>query len=172
MLGCQIIADLSNSGNKREPLGRDLVFTAKDLREAFEDVMERAGGSLGIWIVLNAISDEGFVSHRILASRAHVDGATITYHVDRAEKLGLVRREVDPEDRRVKRLRLTPKGERLAKHLWTEARAFEAQVLAGISDQEQARLRRILAKVRANLDAVRSSEAGARRPEAAAPPRA
>jgi MarR family transcriptional regulator, transcriptional regulator for hemolysin len=134
--------------------------------------MERAGGSLGIWIVLNAISDEGFVSHRILASRAHVDGATITYHVDRAEKLGLVRREVDPEDRRVKRLRLTPKGERLAKHLWTEARAFEAQVLAGISDQEQARLRRILAKVRANLDAARSSEAGARRPEAAAPPRA
>jgi len=171
MLGCQIIADLINSGDRNEPLGRDLVFTAKDLREAFEGVMERAGGSLGIWIVLNATSDEGFVSHRILASRAHVDGATITYHVDRAEKLGLVRREVDPDDRRVKRLRLTPKGERLAKHLWTEARAFEAQVLAGISDQEQARLRRVLAKIRANLDAVRPAEAGARRPEAAAPPR-
>src|SRR5437868_5419553 len=133
--------------------------------------MERAGGSLGIWIVLNAISDEGFISHRILASRAHVDGATITYHVDRAEKLGLVRREVDPDDRRVKRLGLTPKGERLAKHLWTEARAFESQVLDGISDQEQARLRRTLAKVRANLEAARSAEAPARRREAAAPPR-
>jgi MarR family transcriptional regulator, transcriptional regulator for hemolysin len=171
LLACQIISDLSNSDNKREPLGRDLVFTAKDLREAFEQVMERAGGSLGIWIVLNAISDEGFISHRILASRAHVDGATITYHVDRAEKLGLVRRETDPDDRRVKRLRLTPKGERLAKHLWTEARAFEAQVLSGISDQEQARLRRTLAKVRANLEAARSAEAPDRRPEAAAPPR-
>jgi MarR family transcriptional regulator, transcriptional regulator for hemolysin len=133
--------------------------------------MEDAGGSLGIWIVLNAISDEGFISHRILASRAHVDGATITYHVDRAEKLGLVRREIDPDDRRVKRLRLTPKGERLAKHLWAEAKTFEAQVLSGISDQEQARLRRTLAKVRANLEVARSAEAPARRAEAAAPPR-
>jgi len=171
MLACQIIANLSNSGYGEEPIGRDLVFTAKDLREAFEDVMERAGGSLGIWIVLNAISDEGFVSHSILASRAHVDGATITHHVDRAEKLGLVRREVDPDDRRVKRLRLTPKGERLQKQLWIEARAFEARVLAGISDQEQARLRRILAKVRANLAEARSGEAPGRRRPAAAPPR-
>ena len=54
------------------PLGRELVFTAKDVRVAFEDTLERAGGSLGIWIVLNAISDEGFVSQSILASRAHV----------------------------------------------------------------------------------------------------
>ena len=171
MLRCQIIVDLSNSGNEGEPIGRDLVFTAKDLREAFEDVMERAGGSLGIWIVLNAISDEGFVSHSILASRAHVDGATITYHVDRAEKLGLVRREADPDDRRVKRLRLTPNGERLRTKLIEDARAFEAQVLAGISDQEQARLRRILAKVRANLAEARSGEAPGRRRPAAAPPR-
>ena len=133
--------------------------------------MERAGGSLGIWIVLNAISDEGFISHRILASRAHVDGATITYHVDRAEKLGLVRREVDPDDRRVKRLRLTPDGERVAKHLWTAAKAFESQVLAGITDQEQARLRRTLAKVRANLEAARTAEESDRRPGAAAPRR-
>ena len=150
MIGCQIISPPSNNS---EPFGRDLVFTAKELREAFEGVMERAGGSLGTWIVLNAISDEGFVSQSILATRAHVDGATITYHVDRAEKLGLVQREVDPDDRRVRRLRLTPEGERIHKELWSAARAFEAQVMTGITDAEQARLRRTLAKVRANLAA-------------------
>jgi DNA-binding MarR family transcriptional regulator len=133
--------------------------------------MAQAGGSLGIWIVLNAINDEGVVSHRILASHAHVDGATITYHVDRAEKLGLVRREVDPDDRRVKRLRLTPKGERLYEKLWESARAFEAQVLSGITDAEQARLRRILAKVRANLAVARPAEESDRRRQAGAPPR-
>jgi DNA-binding MarR family transcriptional regulator len=153
-----------------EPFGRDLVFTAKAIRESFEDVMARAGGSLGIWIVLNAISDEGFVSHRILASHAHVDGATITYHVDRAEKLGLVQRAVDPDDRRVKRLRLTPEGTRTYKRLSTIAREFEAQVMAGISDAEQARLRRTLAKLRANL-AAPSDEAPARRKGTGAPPR-
>lgn len=158
MVGCQIISAQSNFGNEVEPLGRDLVFTAKEIREAFEDTMAQAGGSLGTWIVLNAISDDGFISHTILASRAHVDGATITYHVDRAEKLGLVTREVDPDDRRVKRLRLTPEGERVHKDLWRAARAFEAQVMAGITDAEQTRLRRTLAKLRANL-AARPGEA-------------
>jgi DNA-binding MarR family transcriptional regulator len=132
-------------------LGRALVFTAKEIREAFEDVMERAGGSVGTWIVLNAASDRGFVSQSILASQAHMDGATITYHVDRAEKLGLVTREVDPADRRVKRLRLTPAGERLHKELWSAAMVFQAQLLEGVSDAEQARLQRALAKIRANL---------------------
>lgn len=153
------------------PLGRDLVFTAKELREAFEHVMERAGGSLGTWIVLNAIHDQGFVSHSVLATHAHVDGATVTYHVDRAEKQGLVQREADPDDRRVKRLRLTPAGERAYKELWAVASAFQERVMAGISEAEQTRLRRTLAKVRANL-AAPSDEAPVRRRGAAAPRRA
>jgi MarR family transcriptional regulator, transcriptional regulator for hemolysin len=124
--------------------------------------MERAGGSLGTWIVLNAIADEGFVSHSVLATRAHVDGATITYHVDRAEKQGLVQREADPSDRRVKRLRLTADGERVYKALWAAANAFQGRVMTGISDAEQARLQRTLAKVRANL-AARPDEAPASR---------
>lgn len=132
--------------------------------------MGRAGGSLGTWIVLNAISDEGFVSHSVLASHAHVDGATITYHVDRAEKQGLVLREADPDDRRVKRLRLTPAGHRLYKELWAVAGAFQEQVMEGISDAEQARLRRTLAKVRANL-AARHDEAPASPRGTAAPRR-
>lgn len=166
MVVCQIIATQSNTG----PLGRDLAFTAKELREAFEDVMARSGGSLGTWIVLNAIADEGFVSHSVLATHAHVDGATITYHVDRAEKQGLVRREADPDDRRVKRLRLTPEGERTYKELWAAANAFHAAVMTGINDAEQARLRRTLAKVRANLAALRG-EARASRSGTEAPRR-
>jgi len=170
MVSCQIISSPSNSGNDRVPLGRELVFTAKDVRVAFEDTLERVGGSLGIWIVLNAISDEGFVSQSILASRAHVDGATITYHVDRAEKLGLVTREVDPSDRRVRRLSLTPEGEQLSARLWNAARAFEAQVFAGITAAEQARVRRTLAKIRANLGGPPSDEGSVPRRGATAPP--
>lgn len=128
--------------------------------------MERAGASLGIWIVLNAASDEGVVSHSVLASRAHVDGATITYHVDRAEKLGLVRREVDPADRRVRRLRMTPKGERLYGKLRGTADAFGARMFEGISEAEQERARRTLEKIRANLGATQSlpGRAALRRP--------
>ncbi len=137
-----------------QPALRQLVFTAKDVRSAFEATLERAGGSLGIWIVLNAVSDEGFISHRILATRAHVDGATITHHVDRAEKLGLVLREVDPSDRRVKRLKLTPAGVRLHKRLVTAVDGLADQALSGISERDLAALARTLEAIRVNIDRV------------------
>jgi len=145
MLRCQTIID------RIIPALRQLVFTAKDVRTAFEEALERAGGSLGIWIVLNAVSDEGFISHRILATRAHVEGATITHHVDRAEKLGLVVREVDPDDRRVKRLTLTPAGVRMHKTLLAEVNALAEDALRGVSERDQAALARTLEKIRANI---------------------
>jgi DNA-binding MarR family transcriptional regulator len=117
----------------------------------FETTLERAGGSLGIWVVLNAVSDEGFISHRILASRAHVEGATITHHVDRAESLGLVVREVDTADRRVKRLRLTPEGVRVHERLLAEVNALAERALAGLPERELAQLSRTLEKIHANL---------------------
>jgi DNA-binding MarR family transcriptional regulator len=135
-----------------EPALRTLVFTAKDVRSAFEQALERVGGSLGIWIVLNAASDEGFVSHRILATRAHVDGATITHHVDRAEKLGLVVREVDADDRRVKRLQLTPEGARLHKKLMAEVETLASRALAGVSERELTQFTRTLEKIRVNIE--------------------
>ena len=135
------------------PALRQLVFTAKDVRTAFEATLERAGGSLGVWIVLNAVSDEGFISHRILATRAHVDGATITHHVDRAEALGLVRRQVDPDDRRVRRLELTPAGTKLHRGLLAIALDFERAVFSGIPEDAQRQLRETLASIKANIEA-------------------
>ena len=135
-----------------EPLGRQLVFTAKAMRESFEDVLERHGGSLGTWIVLNALSDNGMVSQSVLASHVRLEGATITHHVDRMEELGLVLRRVDPADRRVRRLELTTTGVRLHEKLLAAAREFEGRALAGLGERERAALRRSLARIRANLE--------------------
>jgi MarR family transcriptional regulator, transcriptional regulator for hemolysin len=149
MVRCQIITDLSNPN---EPLGRHLVFTAKAVRESFEETMAAAGGSLGTWIVLNCLSDDGVVSQTVLASRMQVEGATITHHVDRLEKLGLVRREIDAKDRRVRQIELTPDGVRLHKTLLAAAKKFEDSLLAGIGERQQTELRRTLDRVRANLE--------------------
>jgi MarR family transcriptional regulator for hemolysin len=148
MVRCQIIRSLSNP---HEPLGRLLVFTAKAVRERFEQTMTAAGGSLGTWIVLNALSFDGVVSQTVLASRIHVEGATITHHVDRLEKLGLVRREIDANDRRVRKLELTAEGMRLHKQLLAAAKEFEGSLFAGIGERQQAELRRLLERIQANL---------------------
>ncbi|HEX7083847.1 MAG TPA: MarR family winged helix-turn-helix transcriptional regulator [Gaiellaceae bacterium] len=152
IVGCQIIEDPFIG--PVQPLGRQLVFTAKALRETFERRLAEAGGSLGAWIVLDALSDGGFVSQKALAGRFQVDGATITHHVDRAEARGLVRRQVDPADRRVRRLELTDEGRRLYRRLLRIARELDATIVAGLDEDAQAGLRRALETVRANLDAA------------------
>ena len=137
-----------------QPVARQLVFTAKEIRERFEEVLRRNDASLGTWIVLNAVSEQGTVSQRTLASHAHVEGATITHHVDRLEALGLVRRQVDPDDRRVRRIEPTPEGARLHKRLLTELRKFESKLFDGFSDEDRAELRRLLDGLDANLQKI------------------
>jgi MarR family transcriptional regulator for hemolysin len=157
MISDRTVSDAEPSGDGAaiaapfEPVGRQLVFTAKALRDAFEDMLRRAGGSLGTWIVLNALSEEGILSQKVLASHVHVEGATITHHVDRLEQKGLVRRVVDPSDRRVRRIEPTAAGRRLHRRLLAEAREFERVVFAGVSEAEQTELRRVLGQIESNL---------------------
>jgi len=136
-----------------EPLGRQLVFTAKAMRESFEDAMAAAGGSLGTWVVLSAISSEtGFINQSALAGKVRLEGATITHHIDRLEQLGLVRRQADPNDRRARNLELTPEGKKLHATLMTAAKDFEKGALAGLSVKQCADLGAMLERIRANLE--------------------
>ena len=130
------------------------MFTAKAIREAFEATLARNGASLGTWIVLNALSEEGIVSQSMLASHAHVEGATITHHVDRLEAQGLVRRQPDPADRRVRRIEPTPEGKRLHRKLLADMRAFETTLFSGIDGGEREQLRSVLDRIGVNLERV------------------
>ena len=142
---------MSNVTTSNDPLGRHLVFTAKAVREAFEETLSKAGGSLGIWFVLSALSDEGLISQSALGSHVHLEGATITHHIDRLEELGLVRRQPDPNDRRVRNLELTPEGERLHRLLLVAMREFEKRVFAGVGEKQRDELRATLDRISANL---------------------
>ena len=134
-----------------QPVGRHLVFTAKAIREAFEDMLRSSGASLGTWAVLSALSEQGVVSQKDLATHAHLEGATITHHIDRLEKQGLVRRVIDSGDRRVRRIEPTPEGIRVHEQLIAAAREFERTVFAGVSDAEREQLRRVLDRIGSNL---------------------
>jgi len=138
--------------NAREPLGRTIVFTAKSIREAFESMLTASGASIGTWVVLSALNDEvEFVSQAALASHLHLEGATVTHHVDRLESAGLVRRLVDPGDRRARRLELTPAGLELHQRLIAAVSELDAHMMRGLSVADKAALERSLARIRANL---------------------
>jgi MarR family transcriptional regulator, transcriptional regulator for hemolysin len=142
-----------------EPVGRQLVFTAKAMRAAFEDALERAGGSMGSWIVLNALSETGCCSQAALASHVHLEGATITHHVDRLEAAGLVRRQLDPSDRRVRMLELTDAGAELYERLLAAVLQLQAAVMAGLTLADRAALGRSLGVIQANLSSLDTAPA-------------
>lgn len=71
-----------------------------------------------------------------LATAEHVRPATMTRIVQALEEEGLVRREADPRDGRVTRLRATPKGERV---MWQgrERRVESLAALLGRLEPEE-----------------------------------
>ena len=127
------------------------MFTAKTMREAFEDTLTAAGGSLGTWIVLSALTEIGCMSQAALASHVHLEGATITHHIDRLEAAGLVQRHLDPNDRRVRRLELTRVGAELHSRLLAAVIELQRHVLAGLGSAERAALQRTLDTIQSNL---------------------
>ena len=94
-----------------------------------------------------------------LATHAHLEGATITHHVDRLEKAGLVRRVLDPDDRRVRRLELTPAGVELHARMMTAVDPAPDRGAWPGSRQDDREVMRSLRStlIQANLAALRRS---------------
>ena len=74
------------------------------------------------------------------------------------EREGLIVRTRDDDDRRQIRVDMTPKGRTLHGRLRTTAQAVGARATAGISERDEATLRRVLARLRENLGGVDADE--------------
>jgi MarR family 2-MHQ and catechol resistance regulon transcriptional repressor len=79
-------------------------------RHAIRSV-EKAGLGLSDFGVLEALLHKGPLLVSDLGRRIHLTSGSITTAVDRMEAQGWVERVADPQDRRARRVRLTPKGE-------------------------------------------------------------
>ncbi|MGZ5213310.1 MAG: MarR family winged helix-turn-helix transcriptional regulator [Actinomycetota bacterium] len=141
-----------------EPLTRLVVMTGKAIREYFEDQLADAGASLVTWVVLNEIDHGTWDSQRGLAKQLRIEGATLTRHLDRMEREGLIVRTRDDDDRRQIRVDMTTEGRTLHRRLRTKANAVGSRATAGITGRDEATLRRVLARLRDNLGGVDADE--------------
>ena len=81
-----------------------------------------------------------------VATRLHCDRSNVTGIVDRLEERGLVERRQDPTDRRRRMLATTPAGDRVRQQM-AELMVAGHPILAGLSVEQQAELRDLLATV-------------------------
>ncbi|RXK55534.1 MarR family transcriptional regulator [Oleiharenicola lentus] len=94
-----------------------------------------------------------------LAEAAGVTRATMTGLIDTLERDGFVKREPDPDDRRMMSVRLTPKGDRFLNDFLPGHFKVIAEVLSPLSENERKSLVRILTKVQAHIAVLRVENA-------------
>ncbi|MFI0738397.1 MarR family winged helix-turn-helix transcriptional regulator [Streptomyces sp. NPDC021100] len=94
---------------------------------------------------------KGPVPMRGLAALLVCDASNVTGIVDRLEARGLVRREPDPSDRRVKNVVATDEGRETIRRVREEMRATH-DALDSLDDEERAVLHGLLERLRTGLE--------------------
>jgi MarR family transcriptional regulator for hemolysin len=126
--------------------------TGRLLHRAFDEQLVAAGGSLPMWLILIALKGGDHTMQRDLATSIGIEDATLTHHLNRMARDGLIERHRDPTNRRNQVVTLTDSGEALFGSLLTTVTTFDRRVRAGFSATEVDTLQQLLARLRTNLE--------------------
>lgn len=121
------------------------VMTGYALR-AVDAVADLPGAARG-YQVLVAVEEGPTTSQLALARRLGLDKTAVTYLVDDLERAGLVTRQPDPRDRRVRNVLATPAGRVALQRARTDLRGIETRLLEVLGPEQAAQLRRSLVVV-------------------------
>jgi MarR family transcriptional regulator for hemolysin len=138
---------------KGTPIGLQLAHTSKTVSRAFSDALAEVGGSVPTWLILTHLLGEDWPAQHRLARAMHIEGPTLTRHLDGLEEAGLVARRREPDNRRAVRVELTDAGRARHAELRQAVIAFNRRLTAGLSEDELGELRGLLERVERNVSA-------------------
>ncbi|MEU8233512.1 MarR family transcriptional regulator [Actinoplanes sp. NPDC048967] len=128
----------------RPDLGAMVVRLGRALIAAERPVLAAHDVSMWGYVVLSALADEPMRTQAALARAIGADKTRIIGTLDELQERALIEREPDPEDRRVRLLRLTPVGRQLYASVRTGVRAAEEQLLSGLTSADKRVFLRVL----------------------------
>jgi MarR family transcriptional regulator for hemolysin len=134
---------------------------SKTVSRAFNDALAEAGGSLPAWLILTTLRDGARGAQRDIAELIGIRGSTLTIHLDKLERAGLLVRARDPQNRRNSLVELTSAGKAAHGRLLEAVIAFNRRLRAGLSEDEIAQLSALLARLQANASGQPLPVAGA-----------
>ncbi len=124
---------------------------ARMLRTYADQEARRYGMTRAQWAVLARLEQKEGLKQGELAELLDLQPITLTRLVDRLCDSGLIERRADPNDRRAKRLFLTPQAKPIMDQLDTIATAMMSDVLQGVGAAKVKSLVKDLDGVRENL---------------------
>jgi MarR family transcriptional regulator, transcriptional regulator for hemolysin len=133
------------------PLGLLLATTSKAVGRAFNSALAEGGGSIPMWLIVNALKSERRRTQVDLARAVGIEGPTLTRHLDSMEQAGLVQRKRGTLDRRAIEVELTRAGSALHGRLLKVVISFNQALRSGLSKDDEVRLRELLLRLQENV---------------------
>jgi MarR family transcriptional regulator for hemolysin len=121
------------------------------VRQAFDEALNEAGGSLPVWLVLLNLKIRRPSNQRELAAAVGVKEATLTHHLNAMDSDGLITRRRDAANRRVHIVELTSAGEEAFVRLRSAAGEFDRRLRAGVATEELSRFEVLLDRLARNV---------------------
>jgi DNA-binding MarR family transcriptional regulator len=141
--------------NTHRAIENDFLFLIYDMAQLVRRQADKRARTYGMtraqWAVLARLQKEPGITQSRLASLTDVEPITIGRLVDRLEASGLIERLPDPEDRRIWRLRLTPKSAPILKQIAAFRRELHEEMAEGLEAGELDTLVDCLRRMRMNL---------------------
>jgi DNA-binding MarR family transcriptional regulator len=117
-----------------------------------------------LWGVMAAVLEQPGCGQRQLANGMGVDAVNFGQMIDFLEQKGLIRRQIDPNDRRARQLFVTRRGIDLRRRLRPSLLSAQERLLAPLSKAERAALLNMLVRVIEANDSYARPGNGRRKP--------
>jgi MarR family transcriptional regulator, transcriptional regulator for hemolysin len=137
--------------NLLESFGFLVTDVARLMRRDFNRKVQDLGLTQAQWQILVRISHMEGARQSQIADVLEMQPISVARMIDRMAAAGWVERRPDPQDRRAVNLYLTDKVEPILEQMWARAAETRALAVAGLSEDDQQALLRILRSMRANM---------------------
>lgn len=140
-------------------LGMRLTVLARRWRQMLDERLGRVGFSDATWTPLSHLARYGDdVSQKELAERMQIDTSSLVRLLDILEAKGEIERHPDPDDRRAKRLHLTPAGRSAFAAIDGRLRSLEDEMLGDITDEEIETVTSVFERIDARLRTMQKGQ--------------
>ncbi|MEV4410339.1 MarR family transcriptional regulator [Catellatospora sp. NPDC049609] len=133
----------AQTGDKRRGVnfGWSLAMVLRRWQESVEEALEDLPhGSRG-YHILAVVAHEDVPTQGALATRLVIDRSVLTYVIDDLEAAGLIARQLDPRDRRARRIVATDRGRQVLAAAEERVAHAEDHVLGGLPQEQRVAFR-------------------------------
>ena len=141
---------MTDKFERLDSFGWIINVLASQATKKLDQELKPYGITASLWPTLMCLWEEEGVTQREIAKKSQVENSTTTRTLDKLEKLGLVKRQQDPNSRRSFHIYLTKEGRLLKDLVQPIPVAINDSMQSALNDAEQKELLSLLRKILEN----------------------